>query len=441
MAGSTKRERPSRARADDLVEHVATRLKAIVAPGQRVTLGFSGGVDSLVLLDVLAGLAPRFSFRLSALHVNHKLSPHAAAWARFCRGACRTRGIPFRAAYVEVARGNSTERAARDARYAVFARARTDFVVFAHNADDQAETVLLQLLRGAGVRGLAAMPELGPLACGNPRQILRPLLDVTRERIERYARAHTLAWIEDESNADTTYTRNWLRREVLPLICARVPAYAVTLARAARHCAEASALLDELARYDAGAASEEDGIEVARLKMLTPARAKNLLRYMIAARGWLTPEADRLHEALRQATSARPDARVAVDLGECELRRYRSRLKLVPKHRLSRSTLPLIWRGACRIALPELGGRLAMLPRRGDERRTTEGACGEHSAPAGRGAAAARREATPPQREEPAPGSGGAALAARAPAFHLLRRGARVRARCGDRSSFPGTAR
>src|SRR4051812_43546862 len=148
MASSGKSKR---SKSLDLAAHVAAHLEAVVRPGQRIALGLSGGVDSVGLLDVLAGLAPRMRYALSAVHVNHGLSSNAAAWARFCRVLCRAREVPCTVKRVEVKRGNSTERAAREARYAALHSAHADFIALAHNADDQAETVLLQLLRGAGV--------------------------------------------------------------------------------------------------------------------------------------------------------------------------------------------------------------------------------------------------------------------------------------------------
>ena len=143
-----------------MIARVAAQLTEIVQPSDRLVTGLSGGVDSVVLLDVLQRVARTLRFRVSALHVNHQLSAHAARWSAFCRDLCRRRGISYESVRVKVRRGDSLEAAARDARYAVFARQRCDFVVLAHHRDDQVETLLLQLLRGAGVKGLAAMPLL-----------------------------------------------------------------------------------------------------------------------------------------------------------------------------------------------------------------------------------------------------------------------------------------
>src|SRR5687768_4506521 len=184
MASSRKSKRSKRA-SRNLAAHVAAHLKTVVKPGDRVLLGLSGGVDSIVLLDLLSRIAPRLKIVVQALHVNHQLSANAASWARFCRAECRAREIPCAVVKVEIERGNSIERAARDARYTAFARVRADFIVLAHNADDQAETVLLQLLRGTGVRGLAAMPLVKRAQRSKPdaRAIVRPLIDVARREI------------------------------------------------------------------------------------------------------------------------------------------------------------------------------------------------------------------------------------------------------------------
>src|SRR6185436_16089611 len=161
MASSGKRSsNAATGAAAGLVAHVAAQLPRAVRPGSRLTVALSGGVDSVVLLDVLAGLRARLRIRLSALHVNHQLSPNAARWSAFCRRLCKARRVPFRDVEVSVPRGDSLEAAARAARYEVSSRQPCDYIVLAHHQDDQVETLLLQLLRGAGVKGVAAMPLL-----------------------------------------------------------------------------------------------------------------------------------------------------------------------------------------------------------------------------------------------------------------------------------------
>jgi len=339
-------------------------------------------VDSVVLLDALHRIARTLGFHLSALHVNHQLSPNAGRWSAFCRDWCRARGIPFRAVKVRVLRGNSVEAAARVARYAAFAGAAADYVVLAHHQDDQAETVLLQLLRGAGVKGLAAMPLLraegrGPRVEGKTTRhstldtrhaapaILRPLLDVTRSEIEAYARKRKLKWIEDESNQDIYFQRNYLRHEVLPVVARRFPAYRATLARAAQHLAEAARTLDEVAAADGAEWIASGSLAVDALRRLPAARARNLLRYFLAGHGLTMPGAVRLEEALRQALDAKQDARVLVELGDFTLRRHAGNLHLVRSGSAPPAHYEKHWRGEKAIALRELGGVLSLAPARG----------------------------------------------------------------------------
>jgi tRNA(Ile)-lysidine synthase len=346
--------RGAKQRGSPLMARVVANLQAIVHAGDRLVIGLSGGLDSVVLLDILARCAIRSRLNLSAVHVNHQLSPNAARWARFCRALCRTRGIPLRVVKVTLARGNSVEAAARAARHEIFGKLRADYVVLAHNQDDQVETLLLQLLRGAGVKGLAAMPLL------KDQRILRPLLDVPRNEIERYARRRKLAWVEDESNRDTYFPRNFLRHEVLPAIATRYPAYRATLARSARHFAEAAQLLDQLAVLDAGADLKNGMLALAALRRLETVRAKNLLRYFLSTHGLTMPPAERLGEALRQVLTAKQDSRVLIELNGAQLRRFAGSLCVVRNVESLPARFTKRWRGEKTLALPELGGVLKL---------------------------------------------------------------------------------
>ena len=359
MASSRKSSRSK----PDLAGRVAAQLEDIVKPSDRLVAGLSGGVDSVVLLDILARVARKLRCRLSALHVNHQLSPNARRWEAFCGRLCRARRIPFRSVKVDVQRGDSIEAAARAARYAVFARQECEYIVLAHHRDDQVETLLLQLLRGAGVKGLAAMPLLRIQDPGSripDPGILRPLLDVTREEILVYARDRGLEWVEDESNQDMYFLRNFVRHEVLPVIARRFPAYRATLARAAGHLAEAARVLDELASADAAGELADGTLSIAALRRLPPARGRNLLRYFLASRGVTMPGTERLDEALRQALTAKQDARVLVELGDFTLRRHAGRLHLVRARGVPPAHYEKLWRGEKKMALPELGGVLTL---------------------------------------------------------------------------------
>ena len=348
---------------DDLARKVECALEPLVSHGDRLCVGLSGGVDSMVLLDALCALAPRHSWRLSAIHVNHQLSPHAATWAAFCRRECRARGVPLRAVKVEVARGNSTEAAARDVRYAAYRACRADHVVLAHHQDDQAETLLLRLLRGAGIKGLAAMPQARD---EGEMRIVRPLLDVPRRDIERYAKRSALKWVEDDSNTDTHYLRNFLREDILPRIAPRVPGYRETLTRAAAHLAEAAALLDELAALDARDSLHDGVLAMESLRRLSSARAKNLLRYFLASVRITMPDKRLLDETLRQALHAKGDARVRLDLGSHTLYRYNDALHLVRKIVHPGKHFQLSWQGERSLHVTALAATFNMARGRGD---------------------------------------------------------------------------
>lgn len=353
MANSRK------SKSSDLIERVADALKPAAPAGSSILLGLSGGVDSVVLLHLLAQLSPRFSWKLSALHVHHGISLRADAWAEFCADLCARLGVPCKIERVNIAplRSMGIEAAARHLRHEALARQPADFIALAHHQDDQAETLLLQLLRGAGVKGAAAMAPLK--MAGTGPALVRPLLDISRAELEAYARSHALQWVDDESNADESYPRNFLRHRVLPLLEQRFPACRATLARGARHFAEADALLDALAEQDAHAAFDGETLAVARLAELEAGRAKNLLRWFLQRRGALMPEHPRLEEMLRQLCAAREDAQVCVAWSDWEVRRYRGRayLHARPAEKEVKLAEPaddlrVTWRGEESLALP-----------------------------------------------------------------------------------------
>lgn len=340
----------------DLLERVRYALLGRVHGGTRLCVGLSGGLDSVVLLHLLHRLRSELGFTLTAVHVHHCLSPHADAWADFCADFCRALDVPLRVERVHVERDGShgLEAAARQARYRVYAGLTADFVVLAHQQDDQAETVLFNLLRGTGVAGMAAMPVERVLPDSGVK-LLRPLLEVTRAQIEQYARRHGLTWVEDESNADSSFARNHLRQAVLPVIGSRFPAYRGNLSRAARHFAECAELLAELARLDAKQAVGVAGLELAALSTLPRARAKNLLRWYLGGLGlrpW--PEA-RLEAVLDQLLAAGPDNRVEIRVGDRSLRVWRGHLQVAAAV-AGRTGVNVEWRGEQSLSFA--GGRL-----------------------------------------------------------------------------------
>lgn len=313
---------------------VVASAKALVAAaglrGKRVAVGFSGGVDSVVLLHLLHALAPVCGYRLLAIHVNHGLSPNARDWQRFCSALCLELKIPFRAVRVKVQKqGRGLEAAARDARRAAFESVRADAIVLAHHLDDQAETVLFNLLRGAGLEGASGMPA----ECRLGRKVLlRPLLEVPRTAIRAYADEHRLPWIEDESNADEALTRNFIRRRVGPLLESRFPRWRESLARAARHFAGA-------------------GLD-----------ARGMMRAYLAGKGLRAPSEAKLLEMLKQLGGE--GANVKINHDGVDLRVYRGKVKL-SKPTAKDAFRPLPWNGEKCLALPALGGELRFRRARG----------------------------------------------------------------------------
>ena len=278
----------------------------------RWCVGFSGGLDSTVLLHLLARLSTQETLpTISAIHVHHGLQPVADGWPAHCRSVCDALGIALQVVHVRVDSGPSPERAAREARYAAFNEhlSTADVLLTAQHRDDQAETLLFRLLRGAGVRGLAGMPEMRALGEG---RLVRPLLNVARDELEGYARERGLVWIEDPSNQCTDYARNYIRRRVMPVLRERWPNASGNMARAATHLSEAQQLLNDLAEIDLSQANVSGrypwlampSLSLNSLKALSPARQRNALRHWLAD---LTALPDSDHwagwDALRDAAS------------------------------------------------------------------------------------------------------------------------------------------
>ena len=284
-------------------------------PDVAICVALSGGVDSTALLAGLAEIRLD-ALRLRALHVNHGLHPNAPRWAAHCRKLARQLGVPLRVASVRVARerGASLEEAARVARYRCFAQQLRsgEVLLTAHTQDDQLETVLLQLFRGCGLPGLAAMPAVAPLGSGS---LARPLLACSRPQLEAWTRARGLIWVEDDTNLDERFDRNYLRRRVLPAVRERWPGVGAAVARSARHAAEAQRLLATLARPDLERASDGAALSVKALRSLPAERRRNVLRLWIATAGRTLPDARRLEEIAGPLIDARADANPQVEWG------------------------------------------------------------------------------------------------------------------------------
>ncbi len=323
MASSRKPPKGKLSARAGVQASVDKALASLDLRDKRVAVGLSGGVDSVVLLHVLSKLSASHAFSLEAIHVHHGLSPNAGAWEKHCRQLCRRWKLPLQVHAVTIKRkGQGLEAAAREARYAVFDESEAQVVMLAHQLDDQAETVLINLLRGAGVRGASGM------AVASRRKgklVVRPLLGVPREAIVAYAREHGLGWIEDESNADESLTRNYLRARIGPALAARFPRWRESLARASRHFSDS-----ELS-------------------------ANRLLREFLLAKGLRAPSEAKLLEMLRQLNSG--SARTLVEHDGARLRTYRENV-FVSAAQPDASFAPLEWNGERRLQIPALRGSL-----------------------------------------------------------------------------------
>lgn len=340
------------------VDQLIADVRALAADASGYWVAYSGGLDSQVLLHALAAGREYLPAPLGAIHVNHNLQPDAPAWAEHCRAVCAALGIPCRVVSVQAqpAPGESPEAAARVARYRALADAvpAGGVLLTAHHQDDQAETLLLQLLRGAGPKGLAAMPAVATA-------LLRPLLDVDRAALLDYARQHALTWVEDPSNARREYDRNFLRHEIMPRLRTRWPTAAATLARGARHQAEAARLLDELAKIDLGS---DRILSASRLLSLSPPRRANLLRHWLHLHGAPMPSTAVLERIDRDVLHAAADAEPLVCWGDTRLRRYRDGLFLDDVLEQGDPSRCLDWRPDRPLSLP--GGVLSAVRAQGE---------------------------------------------------------------------------
>lgn len=307
-------------------------VAALPGAARSYIVAYSGGVDSHVLLQLLAGRRDALRAPLMAVHVDHGIQAQSGEWRAHCERVCHQLDVPFHALQTNgvAAPGESPEAAARHARYRVLEDWLPDGAVLltAQHRDDQAETLLLQLFRGAGPRGLSAMPA--SMALGGGR-LLRPFLDLTRADILGWAQTHELDWIEDPSNADTRYDRNLLRHELLPQLQQRWPGLPTVLARAAAHQSEQAGLADALAGVDflACCSTDHERLLQSGLKSLMPARQRNLLRYWIRQRGFVMPSQAVLERIREEMLFSRDDAQPLVHWGRAELRRYRGELYLM----------------------------------------------------------------------------------------------------------------
>ena len=322
----------------------------------QLCVALSGGMDSTVLVHALALSHPG---KVRAVHVHHGLQDAADAWAALCARTCAKLGVPLQVCRVEVRDdGQGLEAAARDARYAALRGCleTDDVLVTAHHLDDQAETVLLRLLRGAGPTGLAAMRPLTEFA---PGWLWRPLLQRDREELRTYAKEHKLKWVEDPQNDDPRFARSFIRRDILPQLRTHWPAATRNLARAADLAAESSTLLRELADSDLAQFAESHGpLHIGSLLELTPARRHNIVRVWLDGLGLPAPFHDTLMRLEREVLEAADDANPILAWPGAELRRYRGRLFAMPTLPALPRKVSIPWDGRGSLELPPGCGQL-----------------------------------------------------------------------------------
>jgi tRNA(Ile)-lysidine synthase len=350
----------------------------VPAEAEGLVVALSGGPDSAALLRATAALAKNFrALPLRAVHIDHGLQAAAADLSAACVRLCEQLGIPLRVVAVEVRceTGASVEAAARDARYAALElemRPR-ECLLTAHHREDQAETLLLQALRGAGVKGMSAMPVCRPFGAG---WHARPLLDVAHSDLLLFGGRETSASI-DPMNQDLRFDRVYLRSAVWPLIEKRWPGAAIALTRAARHMAEAQQLLEMTAGTDLGRLRDGEALSIPRLRALSPLQRVSAVRLWLNQQGLEVPSTARLTEALRQAFDAEPDHLPAIVFGSKALRRYRQRLFVTPADppRVREEALPWIAAPGSSIELGPGLGNLTWVPQRGgiDAQRLSAG--------------------------------------------------------------------
>jgi len=286
-----------------------------------IWIAYSGGVDSHVLLHLLA----QQQSALHAVHIHHGLQGQADDWAQHCAQVCQQLQVEFHLIHVNIDTdsGQSIEALARDARYQAIQNlmSENDIVLTAQHADDQAETLLLQLFRGAGVAGLAAMPHLIPFGQG---WLGRPFLECTRQHIVDYAQTRQLQWVEDDSNCDTRFDRNFLRHNIMPVLSQRWTHINQTLGRAAQNQAEANTLLQELAEQDLQICRQTQGLNISTLQKFSVTRQRNVIRYWLKSKQFIMPSRLHLQQILTECIQAKPDAQPLIKWSNVEIRRYQN---------------------------------------------------------------------------------------------------------------------
>ncbi|MGK7285145.1 tRNA lysidine(34) synthetase TilS [Buttiauxella agrestis] len=319
-------------------------LIKLLQPHTHLLVAFSGGLDSTVLLHQLVTLRETHgaNFHIRAMHIHHGLSSNADEWALHCQNVCTQWNVPLEVKHVKLADdGLGIEAHARAARYQALVDALRphEVLLTAQHLDNQCETFLLALKRGSGPAGLAAMPERLPFG---ETELIRPLLGQTRKELEAWAQEHQLTWIEDESNLDDSYDRNFLRLQILPEIQQRWPHFPQSVARSAQLCGEQEQLLDELLAEQLNDLVRADGaLLIEPMQALSDIRRAALLRRWFARQKALMPSRAALVRLWDEVATSREDANPRLKFGDHEVRRYQGALYWLPVMQgLGDETLP-----------------------------------------------------------------------------------------------------
>ncbi len=355
----------------DFASNMAAVLAQVPTARQVIGVAYSGGLDSSALLHLMHHYAQHHAIKLFAFHVHHGLSPQADQWLDHCAAECARLTIVFAARRVQVSgiAASGLEAAARSSRYAALGAMCREheipLLLTAHHQDDQAETVLLQLLRGSGVAGLSGMDAANsaPELLGDASQMMaRPLLTESRRDLADYVAAKSISHVDDASNNDPRYARNALRHQVMPALAHAFPDFQARIARSAHHAQSAQRLLIALAAIDHGQCADGDALVISRMQTLDTDRIDNLLRYWFGTQKIRMPSTAWLAEMRDQLFTAKADAQLCVTHADCHVRRHRDRVFITPRQaEIDPEDKPQIafrWNGESEISFAALGGRV-----------------------------------------------------------------------------------
>ena len=297
----------------------------------RYVVGYSGGIDSTVLLHAINKMTGHIP--VVAVHINHQLIPQAAEWEKHCRKFSESISVEFlsRKVIIDMNSGYGLEAASRKERYDSFKQLirKNDYLLTAHNQDDQVETVLLNIFRGCGLRGIRGIPASRKFFEG---RLVRPLLRVSRNEISEYAKKYKLSWIEDPSNQYQKYDRNFLRHKILAQLKTRWPAVNNNVRKTSELASEINAELKEIAFIDAPLFYKNNQLDIRAIKNLSPARQKNILRYALLSLGFPLPSSVKLNQIINEVINARVDRQPLVQWSDVQVRRYRKKIYFLSEY-------------------------------------------------------------------------------------------------------------